>query len=140
MMSKGFGLRGYHWAPRSKFKKTSSVKTRSWCRTSNASWNLTTSWYLHFSIFSMIYIVYMILYWLFLPIIFQYLLSASLSWFSSSYFYYLLFFKAFANVAATSYFKLSRLIPASIFNLHFIHLLQLTNEYVKQELFFYYTS
>lgn len=50
------------------------------------------------------------------------------------------FFKAFANVAAVSCFKLSRLMPASILNLHFIHLLQLTNEYVKQELLFYYTN
>lgn len=49
-------------------------------------------------------------------------------------------FKAFANVAAISYFKLSRLIPATVFNLHFIHLLQITNEHVKQELLFYYTS
>lgn len=50
------------------------------------------------------------------------------------------FFKVFVNVAATSYFQVSRLIPASIVNLHFIHLLQITNEYVKHELPFYYTS
>lgn len=50
------------------------------------------------------------------------------------------FFEAFVNVAATSYFQFSRLIPASIVNLHFIHLLQITNDYVKQELLLYYTS
>lgn len=50
------------------------------------------------------------------------------------------FFNTFVSVATIFHFKLSRLIPASILNLDFIHLLQITNEYVKQELLFYYTS